>query len=118
MSTGILDQLPKPFDTELALKKHPLMPSESMNTVLAQEILRFNRLLIVIRSSLVDIGRAIIGEIVMSEDLENVTNALFDNKVPSMWMKASYPSLKPLASYISDFVERLSFIQKWIDSYT
>jgi len=36
--------------------------------------------------------------------------------VPEKWSKASYPSLKPLASYILDFLERLTFIQKWIDN--
>lgn len=32
-----------------------------------------------------------------------------------MWEKRSYPSLKPLGSYILDLAERLAFIQKWID---
>lgn len=32
-----------------------------------------------------------------------------------MWAKKSYPSLKPLAAYIMDLVQRLEFMQKWID---
>jgi dynein heavy chain len=86
-----------------------------MNTVLLQELLRFDRLLSIVRSSLINIGKAIIGEVVMSLDLEAIGNAVFDNKTPAAWMKRSYPSLKPLASYIVDFVERLEFMQKWID---
>lgn len=67
------------------------------------------------RGSLTDIGRAIKGDVIMTVELEEVASALFDNKVPSMWMGRSYPSLKPLASYIVDFVERLKFMQDWID---
>jgi dynein heavy chain len=50
----------------------------------------------------------------MSSELEAVGNALFDNKVPDFWAERSYPSIKPLASYIADFVERLNFIGDWI----
>lgn len=112
---GIIEKLPGNLDYERAQRKHPVMYQESMNTVLHQEILRFNRLLSLIRGSLKNIQLAIKGEVVMSSELEEVGNALFDNKIPGTWAKRSYPSLKPLASYIVDFVERLSFVAKWID---
>lgn len=113
---GILEKLPKDFDMEFASKKHPISYEDSMNTVLQQELLRFNRLLQIIRSSLVNIGKAIKGEVTMSPELEAIGNSIFDNKIPAGWMKRSYPSLKPLASYIVDFVERLVFFKKWIDN--
>ncbi|KAH3750149.1 hypothetical protein DPMN_184667 [Dreissena polymorpha] len=40
----------------------------------------------------------------MSADLEN-------GKPPVMWMKRSYPSRKPLGSYVTDFLARLAFLQ-------
>jgi len=102
------------LDLDLAKRKHPVMYEESMNTVLENEILRFNKLLHRIRDSLKNIQLAIKGEVVMSAELEEVGNALFDNRIPAVWAKVSYPSLKPLASYIVDFVERLGEVDKWI----
>lgn len=52
----------------------------------------------------------------MSAELEAVGQALFDNRIPGFWALRSYPSIKPLASYIVDFVERLKFINDWIDN--
>ena len=87
-----------------------------MNTVLQQELLRFNKLLSEVRSSLINIGKAIKGEIVMSLDLEAVCNSLFDNLVPALWAKKAFPSLKPLASWVLDFIQRLKFMQDWVDN--
>ena len=32
-----------------------------------------------------------------------------------MWLNASFPSLKPLMSYVKELVDRYDFFQKWID---
>jgi dynein heavy chain len=116
IANNLLSKRPKNFDVDEAAKKHPIMYTESMNTVLQQELLRFNKLLTEVRSSLVNIGKAIKGEVVMSQDLEAVGNALFDNQVPAQWAKKAFPSLKPLASWILDFIQRLKFMQDWIDN--
>jgi dynein heavy chain len=52
-----------------------------MNTVLVQEIIRYNRLLVIMASTLVQVKKALKGEIVMSEDLELMAKNLNDNQV-------------------------------------
>ena len=39
---------------------------------------------------------------------------VYDNKIPVLWMKISYGSLKSLESYLADFLKRIAFIKKWI----
>jgi len=78
-----------------------------MNTVLTQELDRFNNLTKVIKNSCHDLKKAIKGELLLSTDLEAALNSLKDGTVPEMWISKSYPSLKKLGGYVSDLLERL-----------
>ncbi len=66
----------------------------AMVQVLVQEVQRVNSLLTVVRGSLTDLGKAVRGLALMSADLDAVGRSLFDGKVPAMWLKKSFPSLK------------------------
>jgi dynein heavy chain len=115
VAADIASRLPSNFDIEMAQLKYPVRPDESMNTVLCQELIRFNNLLSLIRSSLKNIQKAVKGQVVMSSELEVLGNSLFVNRLPAMWKGKSFPSLKPLGSYVSDLHSRLQFFGEWLD---
>jgi len=115
IAVDISSKLPGDFDLEAVQAMYPVDYLQSMNTVLAQELIRFNRLIVIVRKSLADLKKAIKGLVVMDADLEAVANALLQGARPAMWMKRSYPSLKPLGGYVSDLLRRLDFLQTWID---
>uniref|UniRef100_A0A8C4NSC2 Dynein, axonemal, heavy chain 1 n=1 Tax=Dicentrarchus labrax TaxID=13489 RepID=A0A8C4NSC2_DICLA len=98
------------------MEKYPVLYEESMNTVLIQEVIRYNKLLAVISQSLGDIVKALKGLVVMSSELELMANSLFNNVVPDMWKAKAYPSLKPLASWVSDLLQRINFLHRWISN--
>ena len=64
-----------------------------------------------IQGSLKDIQKAVKGLLLMSAELETAFFEIYDGKTPNMWLKHSYPSLKPLGGYVNDLVERLKFFQ-------
>ncbi|TKS70983.1 Dynein heavy chain 1, axonemal [Collichthys lucidus] len=111
---GIVEKIPQPFRVQEVMEKYPVLYEESMNTVLIQEVIRYNNLLAVISKSLSDIVKALKGLVVMSSELELMANSLFKNMVPDMWKAKAYPSLKPLASWVSDLRQRINFLQRWI----
>ena len=111
----ISQRLPPSFDEEVAAEKYPVEYTNSMNTVLRQELVRFNRLLAFIKTSLNDTRRAILGQLAMIPELERIHKSMALGKLPAAWANKSYPSMKPLGSYINDFLARLAFLQNWLD---
>lgn len=54
----------------------------------------------------------------MSETLEKMAQAIFDNVVPKFWADKGFLSMKPLASWIEDLNERIGFLTSWYDNGT
>lgn len=67
------------FNLDDIMTRFPTDYKESQNTVLAQETLKYNRLLKKMKVTLVNIQKALVGELVMSEELEKMGTSLFDN---------------------------------------
>ncbi|XP_038005283.1 dynein heavy chain 1, axonemal [Motacilla alba alba] len=113
-SKDILAKLPDPMNVQEVIQKYPLLYEESMNTVLVQEVIRYNKLLEEVALSLKDLLKALKGLVVMSSRLELMASSLYNNTVPEIWNAKAYPSLKPLASWVNDLVQRIEFLQNWI----
>jgi dynein heavy chain len=86
----------------------------SLSTVLLHEMERFNKLLEVMKRTLVDLQKALKGLVVLSADLDHMFSSLIDSKVPALWEGVAYPSLKPLGSWVKDLVKRVEFVRHWL----
>ena len=56
-------------------------------------------------------SRCFAGYVVQSAAIEEVFNSVLIGRVPLMWKEKSYPSTKPLASYIIDLIHRIEFFK-------
>lgn len=118
MAARIAERMPKTFDLRQSHPQTFAKVGDAMNSLgvfLSQELIRFNGLMEVMSHTLVQLQKAIKGEVVMSSDLEVMYNAFLFQKVPPVWEEAGYPCLKPLSSWAEDFFARLDFMRKWLE---
>ena len=89
-----------------------------MNSILIQEIMRYNNLLSLIFSSLDDCVKAFMGHLPLTDELDEMANEIIQEQTPSSWIRASYPSRKPIRSWINDLANRIKFFNEWIEKGT
>ena len=51
----------------------------------------------------------------MSIQLEAMFDAIMFKRVPALWEKVAFPSLKPLAGWIPDLYARIEFMREWVN---
>jgi dynein heavy chain len=95
---------------------YPVKYDESMNTVLLQECIRFNKLIAVMQETLPMLRKALKGLVVMSGELEAMGQSIFINAVPLVWENLAYPSMKPYLNWVDDLMQRLAFVHDWVDN--
>eukprot|EP00442_Polarella_glacialis_P024664 CAMPEP_0115137118 /NCGR_PEP_ID=MMETSP0227-20121206/56805_1 /TAXON_ID=89957 /ORGANISM="Polarella glacialis, Strain CCMP 1383" /LENGTH=5027 /DNA_ID=CAMNT_0002544335 /DNA_START=143 /DNA_END=15226 /DNA_ORIENTATION=+ len=114
VAADVVAKVPEAFDLGYVIRTWPVLYDQCLNTVLHMELGKFNRLQGVIKGTCIDLGKAVKGLVVFSPELEAVAEGCLVNKIPSPWMGVSYPSLKPMQSYVNDFNLRLKFMDNWI----
>ena len=94
------------FDIEAVGMMYPVVYEESMNTVLLQECIRYNKLIEIMIETLPMVLKALKGLVVMSSELEAIANSIALNQVPKAWANKAYPSMKPCSSWVEDLMLR------------
>lgn len=83
--------------------------------VFLQECDRANILVIEMLRSLKELELGLTGELQMSPKMEYLQDCLFFDRVPSNWGTLAYPSLRPLASWLDNFIARTAQLTGWTE---
>lgn len=70
-----------------------------LNIFLKQEVDRMQRVITTVRNTLRDLKLAIEGTIIMSENLKDALDNMFDARVPTFWAKVGILNKKAKASF-------------------
>lgn len=113
ISRDIEDKIPDTF----SVRKLRIAFGDDLSpslVVLLQELERFNKLIITIRSSLKDLNRALKGEIGLNAELEELTKALINGSLPLSWARLAPKTRKGLGSWMIHFRMRVEQYKVWI----
>jgi dynein heavy chain len=113
ISNDMLQKLPPdyvPHEVKSRLVKMGL--SNPLNIFLKQELDRMQKVIGLVRGTLSDLQLAIDGTIIMSEDLRDALDNIYDARVPNKWKKISWDS-STIGFWFTELVERNAQFRDW-----
>ncbi|XP_058137242.1 dynein axonemal heavy chain 10 [Dasypus novemcinctus] len=113
VAKDIENKMPKVFDLD-QVRRSLGMGISPTSVVLLQELERFNKLVIRMSKSLVELQRALAGEVGMSSELDDVAKSLFVGHIPNIWRKLAPDTLKTLGNWMVYFLRRFSQYTSWV----
>ncbi|KAM4587304.1 dynein axonemal heavy chain 8-like [Odontesthes bonariensis] len=114
MAEDMLDKLPANYiPHEVRARLLTMGALNPMNIFLRQEVDRMQRIISVVRSSLTDLKLAIDGTIIMSDNLRDALDNIFDARVPSLWRKISWES-STLGFWYTELIQRNKQFYSWV----
>ncbi|XP_077101314.1 dynein axonemal heavy chain 5-like [Siphateles boraxobius] len=113
MANEMLEKLPAnyvPHEVRSCLQK--MGAFQPMTIFLRQELDRMQRVIGRVRSTLTDLKLAIDGTIIMSEDLRDALDSMYDARVPNTWQKISWDAAS-LGFWFTELLERNQQFHTW-----
>ncbi|XP_027380865.1 dynein heavy chain 8, axonemal isoform X2 [Bos indicus x Bos taurus] len=114
LSEDMLSKLPPDYvPHEVKARLIKMGHLNSMNIFLRQEIDRMQKVISILRSSLNDLKLAIEGTIIMSENLRDALDNMYDARIPQIWKRVSWDS-STLGFWFTELLERNAQFSTWI----
>eukprot|EP00466_Bigelowiella_natans_P016290 jgi/Bigna1/92928/estExt_fgenesh1_pm.C_1000004 len=116
---GILEKVkPIQYDTEDISTRIGAEERGPYQNVFLQECDRMNLLRDEMKNSLEELELGMKGELQMSLRMENLAASLELNRVPDNWAAKAYPSLRNLADWLENLLERAEQLSRWTEEPT
>ncbi|XP_040552361.1 dynein axonemal heavy chain 5 isoform X2 [Gallus gallus] len=114
LADEMLEKLPPDYNPhEVKAQLQKMGAIQPMNIFLRQEIDRMQHVISSVRTTLTDLRLAIDGTIIMSEELRDALDSMYDARIPKLWFRISWESTT-LGFWFTELLERNQQFSTWL----